>query len=98
MRSTLGKGLLVIALIGPTLPAFANVITDWDEKALVTVTPLASLGNPSKEAAAGGGLHQGDPQQDPLRRHGLAILQRPQAAARRLSIPASVRVLEVSHG
>jgi PAP2 superfamily len=28
-------------------PAFANVITDWDEKALVVVTPLASLGGTS---------------------------------------------------
>jgi hypothetical protein len=47
MHSNLCKGLFAIALIGATSPAFANVITDWDEKALVAVTPLASLGNPS---------------------------------------------------
>jgi hypothetical protein len=33
--------------IGVPAPAFANVITDWDEKALVVVTPLASLGGTS---------------------------------------------------
>ena len=30
-----------------TASAFANVITDWDEKALVAVTPMASLGGTS---------------------------------------------------
>jgi hypothetical protein len=28
-------------------PAFANVIADWDERALVVVTPMASLGGTS---------------------------------------------------
>src|SRR5215831_18927101 len=30
-----------------SVPAFANVITDWDEKALVAVTPMANLGGTS---------------------------------------------------
>ena len=33
--------------VGVPISASANVITDWDEKALVAVTPMASLGNPS---------------------------------------------------
>ena len=33
--------------VGVLAPAFANVITDWDEKALVVVTPMASLGGTS---------------------------------------------------
>jgi hypothetical protein len=33
--------------VGVPVPAFANVITDWDEKALVVVTPMASLGGTS---------------------------------------------------
>jgi hypothetical protein len=30
--------------VGEPVPASANVITDWDEKALVAVTPMAALG------------------------------------------------------
>jgi hypothetical protein len=33
--------------VGAPASAFANVITDWDEKAIVVVTPMASLGNTS---------------------------------------------------
>src|SRR5262249_22788224 len=33
--------------VGTTGAACANVITDWDEKALVAVTPMSSLGNTS---------------------------------------------------
>jgi hypothetical protein len=33
--------------VGAAAPACANVITDWDEKALVAVTPMASLGGTS---------------------------------------------------
>jgi PAP2 superfamily len=33
--------------VGAAAPACANVITDWDEKAIVVVTPMASLGNTS---------------------------------------------------
>src|SRR5215471_15011305 len=31
-------------IIGAATSSFANVITDWDEKALAAVTPMASLG------------------------------------------------------
>jgi len=47
MHSYLCKGLVAVALVGAAPPAFANVITDWDEKALLVVTPMASLGNTS---------------------------------------------------
>jgi PAP2 superfamily len=39
LAATIGAWLVVGAA-----PACANVITDWDEKALVAVTPMASLG------------------------------------------------------
>jgi PAP2 superfamily len=45
MHSCLCKGLVAVALVGAAPPAFANVITDWDEKAVAVVTP--SLGVPS---------------------------------------------------
>jgi hypothetical protein len=44
MRSNSCKLLVAAALIGSAQPAFANVITDWDEKAVAVVTPMASLG------------------------------------------------------
>jgi hypothetical protein len=44
MVSHVCKWLLAVAMIGLAPSAFANVITDWDEKALVAVTPTASLG------------------------------------------------------
>jgi hypothetical protein len=44
MHSNLCNGLLAVAMIGAASPAFANVITDWDEKAIAAVTPMASLG------------------------------------------------------
>src|SRR5262245_57883846 len=37
--------------VGVPALAFANVITDWDEKALVAVTPMASLGGTSPYTA-----------------------------------------------
>jgi hypothetical protein len=43
MHSNLCKGLLVVAMIGAAQSAFANVITDWDEKAVAAVRPMASL-------------------------------------------------------
>src|SRR5436189_1675017 len=33
--------------VSASVPVWANVITDWDEKALVAVTPMASFGNTS---------------------------------------------------
>jgi PAP2 superfamily len=47
MYSRLRDVLLVSVIIGMAAPAFANVITDWDEKAIVAVTPMSSLGNTS---------------------------------------------------
>jgi hypothetical protein len=44
MHANLRKVLLAVALIGTAPSAFANVITDWDQKALAIVTPMASLG------------------------------------------------------
>ena len=47
MHSNLRKCLLAVAVIAAAPSAFANVITDWDDKAIVAVTPLASLGGTS---------------------------------------------------
>src|SRR5712671_173233 len=47
MHSNLRKCLFAIAMIAAAPSAFANVITDWDDKALVAVTPLSSLGGTS---------------------------------------------------
>ena len=33
--------------VGAPAPAYANVITDWDEKAIIAVTPMSNLGNTS---------------------------------------------------
>jgi|SRR4051794_19533408 hypothetical protein len=44
MQSNIRKGLFAIAMIGMTQSAFANVITEWDEKGTAAVTALASLG------------------------------------------------------
>jgi hypothetical protein len=47
MHSRLCKGLFAVVMITAAPSAFANVITDWDEKALVVVTPMASLATTS---------------------------------------------------
>jgi hypothetical protein len=47
MHSNLCKGLFAVAVIGAQPSAFANVITDWDEKAVAVVTPMAGLGGTS---------------------------------------------------
>jgi PAP2 superfamily len=44
MNSRLCTGLLTVVMITAAPSAFANVITDWDDKALVAVTPMAGLG------------------------------------------------------
>ena len=37
------RGVLAAAVLTTAAPsAFANVITDWDEKAVLAVTPMAS--------------------------------------------------------
>jgi hypothetical protein len=45
MPANIRKMLIVAAaMIGATPSAFANVITDWDEKAIAAVAPMSSLG------------------------------------------------------
>src|SRR5436190_256701 len=44
MHANLRKILLAATMLCAAPPAFANVITDWDEKAIAAVTPLSSLG------------------------------------------------------
>src|SRR5215467_11776476 len=45
MPSHIRKMLIVaVAMIGATPCAFANVITDWDEKAIAAVAPMSSIG------------------------------------------------------
>jgi hypothetical protein len=51
MHSNLWKGLFAVAMLGVTPSASADVITDWDEKAVVVVAPMAGLGNPVPYAA-----------------------------------------------
>ena len=48
----MGRSMLSVMVgawiaLGVAASAFANVITDWDEKALVAVTPMATLGGTS---------------------------------------------------
>jgi hypothetical protein len=43
MHANLRRLLLAAVLIGAAPSAFANVITDWDEKAIAVVTSMASL-------------------------------------------------------
>jgi hypothetical protein len=47
MHANLRKVLLAATMIGAAQSAFANVITDWDEKGIAVVTPMSSLGNTS---------------------------------------------------
>ena len=42
MNARLCRGLLAVVMTTGAPSAFANVITDWDEKAIVAVTPIAS--------------------------------------------------------
>jgi hypothetical protein len=44
MHANIRSTLLAAALTATAPPAFANVITDWDEKAVAVVTPMSSLG------------------------------------------------------
>ena len=44
MYSNLCKGLFAVALMGATQSAFANVITDWDEKGVAAVRVMSNLG------------------------------------------------------
>ena len=44
MHANLRKVLLAATIIGTASPAFANVITDWDEKAVSVVMPMGPGG------------------------------------------------------
>jgi PAP2 superfamily len=44
MYSNLWKGLFAVALMGAAQSAFANVITDWDEKGIAAVRAMSNLG------------------------------------------------------
>src|SRR5215831_2546269 len=46
-RSISASAISVWIAAGVSVPAHPNVITDWDDKALVAVTPMASLGGTS---------------------------------------------------
>jgi hypothetical protein len=43
MHANLRKMLLATAIVGAASPAFANVITDWDEKGIAAVRTMANL-------------------------------------------------------
>ena len=48
MRRSVSTGLIGGWLaVGAAAPACANVITDWDDKAIIAVTPMSNLGNTS---------------------------------------------------
>ena len=51
MHANVRSLLVAAALTAAALPAFANVITDWDEKAVAIVTPMSSLGGTSPYTA-----------------------------------------------
>jgi hypothetical protein len=52
MYSNSCKVLFAIALAGMANSAFANVIADWDEKAVIAATPMSSLTGTTSYAAA----------------------------------------------
>jgi PAP2 superfamily len=47
MHAKLRSALLAATLSAAASPSFANVITDWDDKAVAVVTPMSSLGGTS---------------------------------------------------
>ena len=47
MHANLRRVLVAATIVCAAPSAFANVITDWDEKAIVANTPMSSLGNTS---------------------------------------------------
>jgi hypothetical protein len=51
MHANIYSTLLAAALTAAASPTFANVITDWDEKAVAVVTPMSSLGGTSPYTA-----------------------------------------------
>jgi hypothetical protein len=51
MRANIRGVLAAVVLTTAPPSAFANVITDWDEKAVITVTPMAALNGTSPYTA-----------------------------------------------
>jgi PAP2 superfamily len=51
MHAHLRRVLLAATMIGAVSPVFANVITEWDEKAVVAVTPMSNLNGTSPYTA-----------------------------------------------
>jgi len=51
MHAKIRSVLAAVVLTTTTPPAFANVITDWDEMAVLAVTPMAALNGTSPYAA-----------------------------------------------
>ena len=51
MPAILRKVLFALALTYPVVPAFANVITDWDAKAVAFVAPVAAGAPGQRELA-----------------------------------------------
>src|SRR5437867_1792768 len=51
VHARLCKMLVAASMMCATQSAFANVITDWDETAVVAVTPMSSLGGTSPYTA-----------------------------------------------
>jgi len=51
MHASLRRGLLALAVVATAPPASANVITDWDTKAVEVVNPMASLNGTSPYTA-----------------------------------------------
>jgi hypothetical protein len=47
MHANIRGVLAAVALTAVAPSAFANVITDWDEKAVAVVTPMSNLGGTS---------------------------------------------------
>jgi hypothetical protein len=48
MHANIRGVLAAVALTAVAPSAFANVVTDWDEKAVAVVTPMSSLGGTSQ--------------------------------------------------
>jgi len=51
MHANIRSALAAVVLTTAAAPAFANVITDWDERAVLAVTPMAALNGTSPYTA-----------------------------------------------
>lgn len=87
MNGHLCRQLVTVAMMAAATPATANVITDWDDKAVVAVTPMASLGgtNPYMAQRMMGMVHAAmfDAVNSIERRYRSYLVQLPAAAGSR---------------